>query len=75
MSVTLLPGRAAAEEGARSAAEVSGSLVCIQGEPRMVRRLLRNLFENAQRYAAGSPIEASVLPLHPTGARLCIADR
>jgi signal transduction histidine kinase len=64
-----------AEEGARSAAEVSGSPVCIQGDPRMLRRLMRNLFENAQRYAAGSPIEASVAPLHPTGARLCIADR
>src|SRR5262245_31868414 len=64
-----------AEEGARSAAEVSGSPICIQGEPRMLRRLMRNLFENAQRYAAGSPIEASVVPLHPTGAHLCIADR
>src|SRR5262245_17422032 len=64
-----------AEEGARSAAEVSGSPVCIQGDPRMLRRLLRNLFENAQRHAAGSPIEASVVPLHPSGARLCIADR
>ena len=31
-------------------------------------------FENAQRYAAGAPVEASVVPLHPTGARLCIAD-
>jgi signal transduction histidine kinase len=64
-----------AEEGIRSAAEVSGSPICIQGEPHMLRRLMRNLFENAQRYAAGSPIEASVVPLHPTGARLCIADR
>jgi len=64
-----------AEEGARNAAEVSGSPVCIQGDPRMLRRLLRNLFENAQRYAAGSPIEASVVPLHPSGACLCIADR
>ena len=64
-----------AEEGARSAAEISGSPVCIRGDPRMLRRLLRNLFENAQRYAAGSPIEASVVPLHPTGALLCIADR
>jgi signal transduction histidine kinase len=64
-----------AEEGARSTAEVSGTPVCIQGDPRMLRRLLRNLFENAQRYAAGSPIEASVVPLHPSGARLCIADR
>jgi len=64
-----------AEEGVRSVAEVSGSPVCIQGDPRMLRRLLRNLFENAQRYAAGAPIEASVVPLHPSGARLCIADR
>jgi signal transduction histidine kinase len=64
-----------AEEGARSAADVSGTPVCIQGDPRMLRRLIRNLFENARRYAGGSPIEASVVPLHPTGARLCIADR
>jgi signal transduction histidine kinase len=64
-----------AEEGARIAAEVSGTPLCIQGDPRMLRRLMRNLFENAQRYAAGSPVEASVVPLHPTGARLCIADR
>ena len=56
-----------AEEGARSTAEVSGTPVCIQGDPRMLRRLMHNLFENARRYAAGSPIEASVLPLHPTG--------
>ena len=64
-----------AEEGARSAAEVSGTPVCIQGDARMLRRLIRNLFENARRYADGSPVEASVVPLHPTGARLCIADR
>jgi signal transduction histidine kinase len=41
----------------------------------MLRRLLRNLFENARRYAASAPVEASVLPLVPTGVRLCIADR
>jgi len=64
-----------AEEGARIGAEVSGEPVCIQGDPRMLRRLLRNLFENARRYAAGAPVEASVLPLVPTGVRLCIADR
>ena len=64
-----------AEEGARIGAEVSGEPACIQGDPRMLRRLLRNLFENARRYAAGAPVEASVLPLVPTGVRLCIADR
>jgi signal transduction histidine kinase len=63
------------EEGARSVADISGVPVCIQGDPHMLRRLMRNLFENAQRYAAGSPVEASVVPLPPTGALLCIADR
>lgn len=64
-----------AEEGARGAADVSGTPVCIQGDPRMLRRLMRNLFENARRYADGAPVEATVEPLPPTGARLCIADR
>jgi signal transduction histidine kinase len=64
-----------AEEGARSAADVSGTPVCIQGDPRMLRRLMRNLFENARRYAAGAPLEATVEPMPPSGARLCIADR
>jgi signal transduction histidine kinase len=64
-----------AEEGARTAAEVSGAPVCIQGNARMLRYLMRNLLENARRYAAGSPIEASVVPRGTTGARLCVADR
>jgi signal transduction histidine kinase len=64
-----------AEEGARTGAEVSGEAVCIQGDARMLRRLMRNLLENAQRYAAGSPIEASVVSLPPTGACLRVADR
>lgn len=64
-----------AEEGARTGAEVSGASVCIQGDARLLRRLMRNLLENAQRYAAGSPVEASVVPRTPTGACLRVADR
>ena len=63
-----------AEEGARVAAEVSGEPVCIQGDPRLLRRLMRNLLENARRYAAGASIEASVVTTGG-GARLCVADR
>src|SRR5262245_31677440 len=64
-----------AEEGARSGAEVSGEAVCIYGEARLLRRLIRNLLENARRYAAGSPIEVAVAPLNQGGARLRVADR
>ncbi len=64
-----------AEEGARSGAEISGQAVTIQGDPRMLRRLVRNLLENAQRYAFGSPVEASVEPLKSGGALLRVADR
>jgi signal transduction histidine kinase len=64
-----------AEEGARTGAEVSGTPVCIQGDPRMLRRLLRNLLENARRYAVGALVEATVGPLPAGGARLCVADQ
>jgi signal transduction histidine kinase len=64
-----------AEEGARTGAEVSGEPVCIQGDPRLLRRLIRNLLENARRYAVSSPIEAAVAPLNQGGACLRVADR
>lgn len=63
-----------AEEGARVEATVTGEPVRIQGDARMLRRLIRNLLENAGRYADGSPVEASVAPMG-TGARLLIEDR
>lgn len=64
-----------AEEAVHTGAEVSGTAVCLQGDPRMLRRLIRNLLDNAHRYAAGTPVEATVEPCIPQGARLCIADR
>jgi signal transduction histidine kinase len=65
-----------AEEGARVDAPVEGQSVRLWGDARMLRRLARNLFENARRYGAGSPIEASVEPLEDeAGARLRVMDR
>jgi signal transduction histidine kinase len=49
-----------AEECARASAEAGGDAVHVTGDRRMLRRMLRNLLENARRYGAGSPVEASV---------------
>lgn len=62
-----------AEEGARVGARVEGSQVHVRGERRMLRRAIRNLFENARRYAQGFPIEATVEALG-SGGRVMVAD-
>ncbi len=64
-----------AEEGARADAAVSGEPVRIQGSGRMLRRLARNLFENARRHAADAQVEATVDPLDGGGARIRVLDR
>jgi signal transduction histidine kinase len=64
-----------AEEAVRTDADVSGEATVIRGDPRMLRRLMRNLLENARRYADGAPVEASVHPVAPGEARLVVADR
>ncbi len=63
-----------AEEAARSGGEVSGESLNVRGDPRMLRRLLRNLLENARRYGAGSPVEASVTRTDGK-ARVRVEDR
>ncbi|AKJ28059.1 sensor histidine kinase [Caldimonas brevitalea] len=50
----------AAEEGARVDAQVEGEDVVVQGDERLLRRALRNLLENAQRYGGDAPPEVSV---------------
>jgi len=62
-----------AEEAARSSTEVAGQPVAVRGDARLLRRLVRNLLENAVRHGA-PPIEAFV---ETTGsrARLRVCDR
>jgi signal transduction histidine kinase len=64
-----------AQEGAPVDASTTGDEIWVRGDPRMLRRLARNLFENAKRYGAGSPIEARVEALANGTAQLSIEDR
>jgi signal transduction histidine kinase len=64
-----------AELGAGHGAVVRGVEVPVIGDERLLRRLVRNLLENAQRYGAGSAIELEVA-MAPTGlATLAVMDR
>ncbi len=64
-----------AEEGARVDGSVTGVSVPVKGDPRMLRRMVRNLFDNAQRHGHGTLIEATVEPLDGGGARLLVEDQ
>jgi signal transduction histidine kinase len=64
-----------AEEGTRVDGSVTGVSVRVKGDPRMLRRMVRNLFDNARRHGHGTLIEATVEPLVRGGARLSVEDR
>jgi signal transduction histidine kinase len=63
----------AAEEAARSGAAVSGAVVEVDGDPRLLRRMIRNLLENGVKHGAG-PVEAEV-GLSEGQACLSVSDR
>jgi len=63
-----------AEEGARVGADVSGTPMTVRGDPRTLRRMLRNLFENAERHGNGAAISAVVEATHARMARIIVSD-
>jgi two-component system, OmpR family, sensor histidine kinase RstB len=64
-----------AEEGARSGAEVGGDPeAVVRGDARLLRRLVRNLLENARRHGGEGPVEAWV-ERRGAGARIRVLDR
>lgn len=65
----------AAEECARAGASLSGDVVSVQGSPRLLRRLLRNLLENARRHGGGGPVEVEVRLGTGRGAVVDVLDR
>jgi signal transduction histidine kinase len=64
-----------AEEGVRTGAEVGGEAVEVQGDPRLLRRLARNLLENARRHGGEGPVEARVGRGEGGGVHLSVLDR
>jgi signal transduction histidine kinase len=63
-----------AEEAARVDAAVEGEAALVSGDARLLRRLVRNLLENARRHGAGAGVGARV-ERHRGGARLTVTDR
>ncbi len=64
-----------AEEASRSGATVSGVAVTAKGDSRLLRRMIRNLLENAQRHSGGSEVEASVASGSDATIVLRVEDR
>ena len=63
----------AAEESSRTGAAVSGQDVVVAGDERLLRRAVRNLLENAQRYGGG---DVTVhVAADAAGASLRVCDR
>ncbi len=52
----------AAEEAAHYDIEAAGEPVTVEGDRLLLRRLIRNLLENARRYAGDGPVEITVRP-------------
>ena len=50
----------AAEEAARAGAEFAGGPATVEGEGRLLARLIRNLLDNAARHAPGSPAQVEL---------------
>ena len=63
-----------AEEGTQVGATVTGDAVSVHGDRRLLRHLVRNLFQNAERHGAGAAIEASAA-MTGSGVLLQVCDR
>lgn len=66
-----------AEECARTGGEITtipGESGQVSADPRLLRRLIRNLLENAKRHGAGSPIEVDIRRT-PGAIELDVLDR
>ena len=64
-----------AEECARTGAVLTGDSVTLSGDARLLRRLVRNLLENARRYGNAQLTEVTVGAGKGGRVRLAVCDR
>ncbi|MGT2467201.1 sensor histidine kinase [Mesorhizobium atlanticum] len=64
-----------AEECAAAGASIEGVPISIRGDGRLLRRLVRNLLDNACRYGGASAIEVSLQPNDNKLVKLLVCDR
>jgi signal transduction histidine kinase len=64
-----------AEECARAGAQFCGTPFQLQGDPRLLRRLVRNLLDNGQRHGGGSELEVSLALARDNMVQLDVCDR
>ena len=64
-----------AEEASRTGAIVGGTAENVPGDPRLLRKLLRNLLENARRHSDGGEVQARVARDQSSGVLLTVEDR
>ncbi len=66
----------AVEAASRNGAEVDGDALTVRGSDRLLRRAVRNLLENAQRYGGGQPVAVTLERDGASGeACLSVLDR
>jgi signal transduction histidine kinase len=63
-----------AEECARVHAALQAEPVIVMGDPKLLRRMVRNLLENAVRYGAGSEVEVRLARMGDAMLRLDVCD-
>jgi signal transduction histidine kinase len=63
-----------AEDCARVGASLEARSQCLMGEPKLLRRMVRNLLENAVRYGAGSPVEVRLSATGDGALQLDVCD-
>lgn len=64
-----------AEECARAAASFNGPVISMSGSEKLLRRLVRNLLDNARRYAPLAPADVTLDALPNEMLRLDVCDR